>query len=933
MLADQEDMRKPLQGECMQSPYESFLGRFGSFTDIQRMAVGPVGSGRNCLLTAPTGSGKTEAALLPVLNRIYRHGRGRGVQVLYITPLRALNRDLMLRLEWLCKASGITIGVRHGDITARERAAQAASPPDLLITTPESLQTLFLSGRLKRALAAVGAVIVDEIHELYHNKRGAQLSIGLERVRALAGNFQRIGISATVGDTDTATDFLFGKEKFDVVRALNVKEFRISIEMPESPEKEHRDFRETFGLDRASVARMERISSLIKGSDATILFTNTRQAAESIGSKLLFLNKTEDFGNVGVHHSSLDREERVRVENSFKEGRIKGIIATSSLELGIDVGRVDLVLQYGSPKQPARLIQRVGRSGHGEGRVSNGKIIVGEALDALEAYVIAGDVARGRLESRGIERNAYDVLSNQICAIAIEYKRIEADRVYGIVTGAAPYRNLERKDFDRVLALAHELKLIGLRDGFVSVGSRGLSYFFSNISVIPDSIRFSVKDIVSNRVVSSLDERFVYNYLDVDSSFISKGVPWKVVDIDGNMILAEPSGNAEAAVPDWEGEDIPVSHADAAAVFAAMGAGGKLPGFLDSGARSRVLAFIGKQRKYFLPSPERLFIEEVGDFWLIYSGLGKLANEFISKVLGPLIGAGPGSAVRATPYAVVVEFGDVAVKPDMEKVIGMLASGTSEDKMLGLVSASDAFRYKFIQVAKLFGVIDKKATVTKAAATRLVEFYRSSPVFEEALRDVNKNNFDAGTAHRFLEKLRNGEIRPAFVAGGGSPLSYDILRSAYHYRELMMPGLPTDKALREFKDRMDGKSVKLLCTFCGFVSNEEIALDKDKAFLCHSCKSPMLAIDREAYEGPIKRKAAGRKLGPGDLKAYESALNEAGLISAYGNRAVIALSTYGVGALTAARLLKYVRGDFARFYIDLMEAQRIFVRTKRFWKG
>ncbi len=919
----------------MQNPYDIFLRRYGSLTEIQAMAVGIIGSGRNCLVTAPTGSGKTEAAILPILNNIYKKEKRTGIQAVYITPLRALNRDLIKRLESICRESGITVNVRHGDTTQVERRKQAESPPDLLITTPESLQTILISGKLKPALKSVGTVLVDEIHELYYNKRGAQLAVGLERLRQISREFQRIGISATVGNAEEVGSYLFGSRKFESIRSRMSKEFEIRIEMPTEPGKDYEDVRKTFGLDNGAMARLARVASLIRTSEATLVFTNTRQVAESLGSRLIYLNKVDPFGNVEVHHSSLDKEERIRVENDFKDARVKSIIATSSLELGIDIGRVNLVVQYGSPKQAIRLIQRVGRAGHREKAISSGRILVADPLEAIEAEAVTAMMLEGKLERHGMESNALDVALNQVCALAMEYKKIDASKAYEIIHASAPYRDLDIKQFDRLLELGMRLGVINYKNGSVGMGSRSFNYFFSNISVIPDSMRFVVKNVINNRIVSSLDEKFVYSYLDQGATFITKGLPWRVVDIEDGVIHVEPSNDVEASVPDWDGEDIPVSFEIASSVFAMLSSRmGSPPKGLDKDAADIAKGFALKQGQHFLPHADKVVVEQLDNYSIIYSGLGKLANEFLAKVIASILNVeAPGSAIRATPYAIVIEYANSVKEPDMKKVFGIISEGGATLRVNNAIYSSDLFRYKFIQIATLFGAVEKKAAVTKSAATRLMEFYRDSQVFEETMRDMKKNYLDADTATWFLKRLNDGEITPVFIRSAGSPLSEQILKSAYHHRELLMPNIPTDADIKSFKESIDGEEVSLLCTFCGFVSSERISVEGNEHYLCHSCKSPMLAMYKTEYESAVKKRIVGKRMNAQETANYESAIKEAGMISAYGNRALVALSTYGIGLSTAARLLKFLRNDPRLFFVDLIEAQKTFVRTKRFWKG
>jgi ATP-dependent Lhr-like helicase len=583
-----------------QTSYEIFLSKYGSFTDIQEAAFKTIESGENCVISAPTGSGKTEAAMLPVFDSIVR-GNSRGIHTLYITPLRALNRDLIKRLNSLAGELGVSISVRHGDTPTKERQLQAANPPQILITTPETLQNLFLSPRLRGALANVKMVIVDELHELYSNKRGAQLAVAMERLAEVAGDYQRIGISATIGNSGEARRFLCGARPCKSIDSKTVKEIRAVIEMPQVPSRDYKEFREKFNLDAQTLARIERIAELVKESNSTLIFANTRQVVESLGSKLLYFNTVHTFGSIGVHHSSLDRDERIRVENEFKEGRVKSIIATSSLELGIDIGAINLVIQYGSPRRVTRLIQRIGRGGHRAKEISYGVILVANNLETLESLAILKQLQAGELEAAEIEENALDVLANQLCAIALEYKKVEADKIYALIRRSAIFSKLPREDFDRVAGFLDAERLIRLREGFISIGYRSRGYFFTNISVIPDAIRFMVKNTANNRIISSLDEEFVSNYVEEGAVFITKGLPWKVVSIDKEVIFVEPSADFEAAVPDWEGEDIPVSKRTAELALAPFREGVHESKLLDANAEGSMRKLVDAQKKYFVP--------------------------------------------------------------------------------------------------------------------------------------------------------------------------------------------------------------------------------------------------------------------------------------------------------------------------------------------
>ncbi|MEM3555099.1 MAG: DEAD/DEAH box helicase, partial [Candidatus Micrarchaeaceae archaeon] len=326
----------------MPDAYELFLKYVSGFTDIQKRAFPVIEAGKNCLIISPTGTGKTEAAFLPLLKRISSQSEGTGIALIYITPLRALNRDLFRRLREICDVLGVSIGVRHGDTTKKERAEQIRNPPRIIITTPETLQNMLVTKGFRSALRKLKFVVVDELHELYYNKRGAQLAVALERLVEISGEFQRIGLSATVAEPHKVAYFLSGGRPVEIVSADDEKSIELEVEMPEKPEKAYPELVKLFDLDSDALARIERIAKLIRESNAVLVFANTRYMAESLGSKLTYLNNIASFGGLGVHHSSIDKEERIRVEEAFKRGEIKGLIATSSLELGIDIGRVDL---------------------------------------------------------------------------------------------------------------------------------------------------------------------------------------------------------------------------------------------------------------------------------------------------------------------------------------------------------------------------------------------------------------------------------------------------------------------------------------------------------------------------------------------------------------------------------------------------------------
>src|SRR5512143_91741 len=347
----------------MPSVVELVRERFGELTPIQKLAMPRVLAGGNVLILAPTGSGKTESALLPILERIKTSPETSGIRALYITPLRALSRDLKERFDWWCERLDISHDIRTGDTSMAARAKHRAKPPKILLTTVESLQALMLGRVMRRHLADVEFVIVDEIHDIIDNKRGAQLSLGLERLAGIA-KFQRIGLTATVANEGEAARLLFGDREYAVCESGKNRRMEASVEsLPQE-------------------RKLERLKELTE-KNRSLLFVNTRSTAEELGASLRKMGAP-----IGVHHGSLARELRQATEDDFKSGKLNSILCTSSLELGIDVGDVSLVIQYGSPHQVFRLNHRVAGAVHSLDKTPRG-IIYSYAVDGLlEAEVI-----------------------------------------------------------------------------------------------------------------------------------------------------------------------------------------------------------------------------------------------------------------------------------------------------------------------------------------------------------------------------------------------------------------------------------------------------------------------------------------------------------------------------------------------------------------
>ncbi len=428
--------------------------RFKEATLPQQLAIPYIASGLNVLIIAPTGSGKTESALLKIFDRIVQD-RPKQINTLYITPMKSLNRDMLSRILWWGKELELEVAVRHGDTPPSERRTQIEFPPDIMITTLEQLQPMLTGKNIRELLRNVKHVIIDEVHEIVDSKRGVQLAVALERVKELCGDFQLVMLSATVSDPERVAEFFSGGKTTKVVNADTEKKFEITVINPKPTPADDKIVGKIFS-SKDTAARLRTIMDLIKNSRATLTFTNTRDFAEILASRIRVVDSKFP---VAIHHGSLSKEVRINAEKEFKEEKIKSLISTSSLQLGIDIGTVDLTIQYMSPRQVSQLIQRVGRSGHELSKVSKGVVITTDEDDIFESAVIARKALAGEIESLVPHKNSYDVLAHQLIGLTFDFGKIELEKAYNIVKRAYPYRDLSYQEF---LDVCKQLERLGL---------------------------------------------------------------------------------------------------------------------------------------------------------------------------------------------------------------------------------------------------------------------------------------------------------------------------------------------------------------------------------------------------------------------------------------------------------------------------------------
>ncbi len=960
----------------------SFLREKGwrEATGPQAEAIPHILSGRHVLVIAPTGLGKTEAAILPLFHRILEQ-KAPPTSIIYITPLRALNRDLLQRLRSLGEYLGITIAVRHGDTTPSERKKQKKKPPDMLITTPETLQVLFTGKHLRRHISNVKWVVVDEIHELASSDRGGQMSVALERLVELAGEFQRIGLSATVGNIEGVAAYLGGKnsegKKRDVkvIKTFGTKQMRIDIECPPIGEREKKAA-EIIRGDEKLASVILRAVELIKKHRSTLFFVNTRDTAEALGGRFALLG----YGDmIRVHHGSLSRDMRIEAEEMFKRGEVKCLICTSSLELGIDVGTADLVIHYNSPRSQSRMIQRVGRSGHGVGRVSLGKVLATHPDELAEATAIAIKSVGGDVEELRIRKKPLEVLANQLISyFGAEGKGKSPLEFFFIIKRAYPFWDLTEKEYREVLEFLENNYLIrpkwkehgrwdevGIEVGEGqenntggslvnivphSVSRRGLKYFYENISMIPDERVFKLVDAATRRVIGHLDEHFFASYVEEGALLIVAGKTWEVVGTGEDEVLVEEAGDI-GEVPHWVGEDLPVPYEIAQEVgwYRKKGTLPETPADKQSSGgwivsehaievfRDHVVEH--KKGGFPVPDNETVLVEGKNGDVIVNACFGSRVNETLAKLLGPLLAARFGQSVnvKSDPYRVLFH-GPFSLTPEkVRETLLSIKPDVVEDLLRMSLRNTGYMRWQFIHVARKFGVLRRDFDYTRVNMDRVMEEYTDTPVFRAAMEKVVFEKLDVSRTKNVLEKILSGEIK-VVVASGFSPIGMAGFERA---SEVVISREPTAGVLATLKKRLEEEKVSLVCMSCGSTRTMRVRDVPDHG-RCLVCGSSLLApvhparakdvvdVVRAMKKGGKKGGKKDEKLSKQQLAEYRRARTAADLYVTHGKTAAMVLRARGVGPDRAARILAFYRNE-DELLKDILRAEVEYARTRRFW--
>src|SRR4051794_30755703 len=785
-----------------------WFGRaFAAPTEAQSQAWPAIATGEHVLISAPTGSGKTLAAFLWGLDRFVAEPppvdpKDRRTRLVYVSPLKALSYDVERNLRAPLRGieADVKVAVRTGDTPQAERRDMLRHPPDILITTPESLY-LMLTSQARKLFEHTEWVILDEIHAVAQTKRGAHLAITLERLAEQAGReVQRIGLSATQNPLEEVGRFMVGPHRSVRIVDTGVRkpldlEIHVPVESMVEPEQTQTPEIDPLAggeATRKSIwpAIYPKLLELVQAHRSTIVFVNNRRAAERLA---LRLNALAEKDIARAHHGSLAREERTVIEEQLKAGELPCLVATSSLELGIDMGAVDLVLQVESPKSVTRGLQRIGRAGHGVGEVSKGRIFPKFRADLLESAVVVKRMREGLIEQTVVPRNPLDVLAQQIVAIsASNGDGVSVDDVFALVTRTYSYAELSRTQFENVLDMLDgrypseefgELRARIVWDRVAGTirprkGARALA--ITTAGTIPDRGLFSV-NLPDGRRVGELDEEMVYEARP-GQTFLLGASTWRIEDITRDRVIVTPAPGAPGAIPFWKGDSVgrPRELGEAVGAFARWAVEQDTATLerdydLDPLAARNLLDFLREQQDAtrVVPSDRTIVIErfrdEIGDWRVcVLSPYGGRVHAAWGLALSARIREQYGLESDAiwSDDGIIVHLPDADEPPGAE--IMLIPPDELEDLVVGELGGSALFGARFRENAGRALLIPRaypgrrtplwqqrlKSQTLLEVAKRYAQFPIVLETYRECLRDV----LDLPGLEELLTKLHSREL-------------------------------------------------------------------------------------------------------------------------------------------------------------------------------
>jgi ATP-dependent Lhr-like helicase len=784
---------------------EWFLSKYGSFTPPQRYAIVEAFKENNILISSPTGSGKTLAAFLAAISMLIEKAEKNELEdkvyVVYVSPLRALNNDIRKNLEEplaeiyeLVEKKGIKlqpirIAVRTGDTEQSERQKQLKKPPHILITTPETLAIVLSSPKFSKALKEVKFLIVDEVHAVAENKRGSHLTLSMERLQKIQeGKMVRIGLSATIAPLDEVARFLVGNGRDCIVADVTfAKQIDIKVISPID------DFF-AAGAEEISEKLYSLLAELVKTSTTTLIFTNTRSATERV---VYHLKKRLGDFPIKAHHSSLSKEVRLEVEDDLKKGKLRCVVSSTSLELGIDIGYIDLVILLGSPKSINRALQRIGRSGHRLHEVSFGRVVVVDQDDLVECTVLAREAIDRRLDRIEIPKKPLDVLCQHIVGMAIE-KKWSVDEALTLIRCAYPYRNLSKLEFIEVLRYLsgnyselEKKKVYGKiwfderEEVFGRRGKLARPIYYLNVGTIPDEVAIAVIT-KEGKMVGKVEEEFAERLIKGDI-FVLAGRTFRFLKSRGMNIIVEEVEGEKPTVPSWFSEQLPLSYDLALRIQKFRGMMEKMlekqaieclmrEYNIERSAAQAIYSYFLEQKLFSeIPTERKLVVEKFEDegrnCYVFHTLIGRKANSAISRVFAYRVGIGKNCNVQIA----LNDNGFMLMLPATKalknsEIFELFKTEDFREHLIKALDRTEILRRRFRHVAVrslmvLRNYLGREKSVWKQQlnADTLLRLVKKNfpgfPILKETYREIMEDSMDLQNALDYLSRIDEIEIK------------------------------------------------------------------------------------------------------------------------------------------------------------------------------
>lgn len=840
------------------NPYVSkwFTSNFEELTPPQKYSFKLISDRKNVLLCAPTGSGKTISGFLSIISKLFDYSlEGKlenRVYCIYVSPLRALNNDVYNNLVKpldeiygiIKKEKGIniikeniqqvTIAVRTGDTSQEERRKMLLRPPNILVTTPESLAILINSQKFVENLKGVEFVIVDEIHELANNKRGVHLSLSIERLEEIIGHkFTRIGLGATLHPLDEAAKFLVGYNNLNendciVVDASWSKKLEVKAICP----VEDMIYAQEGEIDNAMYKELDKI---IRVSKSTLIFTNTRSGTERV---VFNLKKRFNYGeDIAAHHSSLSRDSRLEVEELLKKGSLKCVVSSTSLELGVDVGAIENVIQLGSPKSVTRAVQRIGRAGHSYKAIAKGEMIVLNRDDLVECSIMLDAALKRHLDSFTVPKNALDVLAQHIIGMSLT-KKWKTDEAYEMVKKAYAYHSLEREDFDSLVNYLAG-NYVGLKSRRVYgkiwydekegvFGKRGKLakvIYMLNLGTIPDEVAVNVFD-TSKKWIGNIEEEFLTK-LKVGDIFALGGRLYQFEYVKGMRAYVTVASTNAPTIPPWFSEQLPLSYELASEIgefraniskmlrehFESEGISRlsktmKIPENIDKylsalpiddNSKRAIFGYFVEQLLYAdeIPTNKLLLIEltreerENGNYIIFHSLFGRRINDTLSRAfaieLAEIFDVDVNISINDNGFMFSTQESLNITQRTIKNIISDISSVGLLPMLKKNIRKTELMRRKFRHVAARSFMILRNYKGYKVPVGRqqinsqlifkaAEEIDPNFPVIKETYREILNETMDLPRADALLSRLNGGEVKYKIIkTPAPSPFSHSML--------------------------------------------------------------------------------------------------------------------------------------------------------------